>query len=233
MAIAFDAASNSGIQTGSSFNWSHTFAGADLFGVVGVSILSVLGGMVSTVTVDGTPMTLIGAKTTVLANMRAELWGLIAPGTGTKTVEVTLNTALGSRAGAVSLTGVHQTTPTEDFASNDGTDTMNPQTASVTVTTGTDNDWIIDCVATDDGSITVGAGQDERSNVTGMLGSGAMSTFGPKTQAGARAMTWTGIAALKTWVTVGTGIRPATADQAIRSRMLHAHQRKRRFGRFR
>jgi len=213
--IQFDAASNSGYQTAqSTYSWSHTCTGSNRYLTVGVSMLSVGGSSVSSITYNGVALSLIKAQASAVGAVRAELWGLVAPATGSNTIAVTLSASLDSAAGAVSYTGVEQTTPYE--AGNSATATnVGAADATVDVTTIADNDWGIDNVATDDTAITVGAGQTERNNVTGALGSGAMSTEGPKTPAGTVTMGWTNVDALKTWAIVAAGLRPVGAPASL------------------
>ena len=211
--IQFDAASNSTYLSAAAepdgiYSWSHTCTGANRFLVVGVSMLSVAGSSVTGITYNGVALTKIGHVASVSGAVRAELWGLIAPATGSNTITVTLSTALDSVGCAVSFTGVHQTSPTEGFNSASATN-VGAADATVDVTTVADNDWVIDCVATDDTAITVGAGQTQRWNTTGTLGSGAGSTEGPKSPAGAVTMSWTDVAALATWTISAISIKPA------------------------
>lgn len=208
--IAFDGASNSGYQAAAStYSWSHTCAGANRYLVVGVSMLS-LAQTVTGITCNGVALTLIGVKASISGAARVELWGLVAPASGSNTVAVTLSGAIASSAGAVSFTGVHQTSPIEGFNSAQATN-VGAADAMVNVTTVATDDWTVDVVATDDGSISVGAGQTERVNVTGAGGSGAMSSEGNKTPAGAVTMSWTGVGALSTWAIGSVGLRPVAA----------------------
>ncbi len=208
--VGFDAASNSGYNTADAvYSWSHTCAGNYL--TVGVAMLSVGGSSVSGITYNGDAMTLLRAQASGAGAIRTELWGLVNPDQGTHDVEVTLSAALDSAAVATSYTGVHQTSPTE--AANSATATnVGAADATVNVTTVADGDWVVDMVATDDAAITVGSGQTSRGNVTGTLGSGAMSTEGPKQTAGSVTMSWTDVAGLKTWSIAGVGLRPIAAD---------------------
>lgn len=208
--IQFDAASNSGYQAASSsYSWSHTCTGSDRYLVVGVAMLS-LAQTVSSITYNSVNLTLLGTKSSISGAARVELWGLVAPATGSNTIAVTLSGSIASAADATSLTGVHQTSPTEGFNSAQATN-VGAADATVDVTTVADNDWAIDIVATDDTAITVGAGQTQRGNVTGVGGSGAMSTEGPKTPAGTVTMSWTDVGALATWAIGAIGIRPTAA----------------------
>ena len=209
MPIAYDAASNSGYQTASTYSWAtHRTTGSNLLLLVGVSMLSVAGSSVSSITYDGNALSLVRVRTSATGTIRVEIWKLVAPATGVKTIAVTLSAALDSIASASTFTGVDQTTPTEADNDNSATNGIDAADATVDVTTIADNDWVFDCVATDDTAITVGAGQTSRTNVTGTLGSGATSTEGPKTPAGVVTMSWTDIAALQTWTTVGVAVRP-------------------------
>lgn len=213
--IAFDAASNSGYQTAqSTYSWSHTCTGANRYLIVGISMLSVGGSSVSSITYNGVALSLIDARASVSGAVRAELWGLVAPATGSNTIVVTLSTSLDSIGGAVSSTGVHQSSPLEGAADASATN-VGAADATVNVVTVADNDWCVDVVATSDTAITVGAGQTSRNNVTGTLGSGAMSTEGPKTPAGTVTMSWTNVGALATWSIVSVALRPISAADTL------------------
>jgi hypothetical protein len=210
--ILFDSASNSGYKTANaSYSWSHTCTGSNRILLVGISMLSVAGSSVSSITYNGVALSLIRAKASVTGAVRVELWGLVAPATGSNTIEVTLSVALDSIGGAISLTGVNQTSPYEGDNDSSATN-VGAADATVNVTTVADNDLVVDVVASDDTAITVGAGQTQRNNVTGTLGSGAMSTEGPKTPAGSVTSSWTDVGALATWSIVSVGIRPVAAS---------------------
>ena len=162
------------------------------------------------ITYNGTALTVLKTQASALGAIRAEVWGLVAPATGSNTIAVTLSAALDSAGSASSYTGVHQTSPTE--GSNSATATnVGAADATVTITTVADNDWAVDTVATDDTAITVGAGQVSRANTSGTLGSGALSDEGPKTPAGTVTMSWQDVGALATWSIVAVGLRPVAA----------------------
>lgn len=207
-AIAFDAASNSGYQTAQgNYSWNHTCTGNFLELLVGISMLSVAGSSVSSITYGGVQLTFVNAKASVSGAVRAELWRLTAPPTGTNSIAVTLSTALDSAGGAISLTNVDQETPLEGTANASATN-VGAADATVGITTVVQYDWAVSVVATTDTAITVGTGQTQRSNVTGTLGSGGTSTKGPITTAGADTEYWTNVAALATWSIIATGVRP-------------------------
>lgn len=208
--IAFDSASNSAYQAASSsYSWSHTCLGNSRYLVVSVAMLS-LAQTVSGITYNSVALTFLGAQNSVTGAARIEMWGLIAPATGSNTIAVTLTGSIASEANAVSHVGVNQTSPTEAFNSAQATN-VGAADATVNVTTVADYDVVIDQVATDDTAITVGAGQISRNNVTGAGGSGADSTEGPKTPAGSVTMSWTNVAALATWSIGAIALRDTNA----------------------
>lgn len=211
--IQFNAVANSGYQTAvSTYTFNRTLDGSNRFLAVDIEILSVPGTTVTSVIDDfgggANNLTLIGVRSTVSGAGRVECWGLIAPTVGTKTIQVNLSASVASAATAVSYTGVHQTVPTEAFASNQATN-VGAADATVSVTSIADNCWVHAACVTDDGSIT--AGQTARNNVTGGLGSGANEDTGPVTPAGSTTMNYTGIGALSTWAIAGYALRPIAA----------------------
>ena len=136
--VTFDATSNSGYQVGfSSYSFNVDANGSNRYLIVAVGIQSV-GGSVSSITRDGQSFTLLGSVTSVGA-CRSELWGLLAPNTGTKSCTVTLSSAITSAATATSWTNVDQTTPSEGFNSASGMNFMAAD-ATVDATTTADKD---------------------------------------------------------------------------------------------
>jgi hypothetical protein len=114
MAVAFDAASASADLSGStSGSWSHTCSGSDRYlivGVAGFDAESNLSGI--TVTYNSVAMTKLGGNQDT-NNNNTLLFGLVAPATGSNTVQISNIPSSFSQvaAGAISFTGVHQTTP--------------------------------------------------------------------------------------------------------------------------
>lgn len=214
--IAFDAIADSGYQAAqSTYTFTRTCSGNSRYLVVDVSILSA-GQTVTSIVDDfgggAVAMTLLGARSTVTSFGRVESWGLVAPISGTKTIQVNLSSSVVSAACAVSYTGVHQVSPTEGFNSNQATN-VGATDATVAVTSVADLCWIHAAVATDDTAIT--ASQTSRNNVTGAGGSGADEDTGPITPAGATTMSYTGVGALATWAIVGFALRPNTAASLL------------------
>jgi hypothetical protein len=205
--IFWDAASSSGYEAAlSTYSWNHTVSGTNRLLIVGVSVFAV--GTVTGVTYNGVALTHISACDGTNGLYHTEIWYLIAPATGTHSVVVTLSTSLTSIASAVSYVGVHQTSPTEASSINQGTGTP----ATDAVTTIADRDVVIDCVSTSDASITVHAGQAQRANNTGALGSGAMSDSGLLAPTTMKTMQWDAIGVLDTWVQSAVALRPYTAS---------------------
>jgi hypothetical protein len=206
--IIFDAASNSGYQSAqSTYSWSHTCTGSNGFLAVDVSLLSIPGTTVTSITYNGVNLTRIGVQYTSTAIGGVECWGIANPATGSHTITVTLSASIISSGEAVSYTGVDQTEPTEEFESTFATNGVSATDASVIVTPVADNCWIHGAIATTDGSIT--ANQTSRNNVTGAAGSGgnedSNAAIHPAT---GTATSWTGIGALQTWAIAGYAIRP-------------------------
>jgi uncharacterized repeat protein (TIGR01451 family) len=80
---------------------------------------------VTSVTYNGTALTLVGAHNDASATRRSEIWSLLAPATsGNKNIVVSVSVpgalTIGAVAGAVSFTGVDQTVPLGAYVSSDG-----------------------------------------------------------------------------------------------------------------
>lgn len=169
--ILFDAASSATAVTGTgnplTVTWNHTTTNAaNRYLVVGIAV-KLAGGTVgtnvtvNTPTYNGTNMTFLGRQnsTTVL---NVELWGLIAPATGTHAVSFTVSNT-GARnlsvvAGAQSFSNVDQTTPTGTVAGAIG----NSTTPTVNVTNSA-YDYVVDVVGYNaNQALTAGADQDSR-----------------------------------------------------------------------
>lgn len=203
---------NSGYQTGSSYAFNIAITGANRLILISVSMLSVIGSSVTSIDVGGSAASLQRAKSSAAGAIRVEIWKLVAPPTGASvTITVTLSTTLASAASATVFNNVDQSTPIE--ASNDATATnAGAADATVDLTTISANAWVYDDVATSDTAITVGAGQLQRTNITGAAGSGASSTEAPVATPGSVTMSWTNVAALATWTIVAVALKPFVAS---------------------
>lgn len=212
--ITFDATSNSGLQVAqSTYTFDRTCSGSDRFLDISVALLSA-GQTVSSVVDDfgggNVNAVFIGAQSTVTSFGRVEMWRVITPATGTKSIQVNLSGSVTSVAMATAYTGVHQTVPVEAFNSAQATN-VGAADATVTVTPIADNCWVIAVAATDDGTIT--PLKTSRNNVSGGATlSGANEDTGPISPAAGTAMGYTDVAALATWAIAGYAIRPVEAS---------------------
>lgn len=161
MTVAFNAAT-SDQNDNQVLTFAHTTAGSDRILIVAVGIFStqvtVLG-----VTYNAVAMTSIASIRTGGAFL--ELWQLVAPAIGTNNVEVTLSDPpdRSQAVGAMSFTGVDQSTPLGTPVSGGGTGSDNLTSLIVASAVA---DLVIDGVAEQPdgafGTLTVGAGQTER-----------------------------------------------------------------------
>ena len=189
--ILFDAASSVAAATNSAANpvavsWSHTTTNAaNRYVIVEVTMQcgNTAGKVVAGVrygTEGGGPnvaMTQIGAGQTSSNNhVRVELWGLLAPASGTHTITATITNAGGTTitvaAGAQTFSNVDQNVPlgTPVVATNTST------TPAVAVTNSA-YDYVVDGVAYDDNpGLDPGATQDIRYQIVNTPGGGRVFT---------------------------------------------------------
>ena len=211
MAIAFDAASNSGyLSSTGTYTGSHTCTGSNRYLVLSLAVFIpevITEGDSHDPRYNGVTMTLLRSKTTADGFIRSELWGLVAPASGSNTVSVQLLEANADFVACLSsFTGVDQSTPTEGVA--DATGLAGSSTVDVTVST--DQSWVIDVIASDDTSITAGDGQTARGQQTGARGTGAQSTEGPVSPSTVT-MNWTDSS--DRWAMCAIALRPPASTQ--------------------
>ena len=193
--IALDATSNSasGLGAVSSYSWTHT-VGTGLSNsilIVGVTVEKSSGFEASTVTYNGVSLTKKVGVGTGTSQMKASLWYLLNPPSGAHTAQVTLSGTVGTdgaAGGAISLSGVDQTTPMPTTNSKAGTGTP-----SQSITTTNANSWTVDAMSFDSASTktTTGSGQTRRWAVAADGMSGQGSTIATTT-AGSYTMSWSG-----------------------------------------
>jgi Peptidase family C25 len=197
-----------------SLTFSHT-VGADTnrLLIVGVSIQNPdAGDTVASVTYGGTNLTNVGARSRGTF-ARTEIWSLVAPATGTYDVVVTLsgtNTA-SFVAGAISFTGVNQTSPLGSFFSAGGRST----TPSVNVRNVNEGEVVIDTVARNDAdpAISAASGQTQHWNRATSSGGtadviGASSTEPSPAGGGTVTMSWSSTSTRR-WAIGAVAIKPA------------------------
>ena len=192
--------------------FSHTVnAGTNRLLLVGVSFNNFSGETVTSVVWkdglgDEQSLSPVGTAVSV-DDARVEIWGRVAPNTGTADIRVTFDATLndGGVVGAMSFTGVDQSTPYGAFVSDfDNSGSSNLATVDVSSAVG---ELVFDTVACETcTSLTVGAGQDERWNTDN-----ANSDFGgASTEAGAGTVTMSwDLGSSDYWVIGAVPIKPA------------------------
>lgn len=145
MAVAVDANSNSG-----GTSWSHTCTGANRYLLVAWTIDS---STITSATYNGVAMTELTRYSA--AGRVTVVWGLVAPATGANTVAITAGGSWGG-GGAVSFTGVDQTTPSDTPTENTGSSSA--MTVSVTSVAG---NFVCGVGLAQSGGGTIGAGASE------------------------------------------------------------------------
>lgn len=150
MAIAFDASSTgTKATTVASITWNHSCTGVNR--ILFVSAQALGSGSLSGVTYNNVAMT----EATTLGNIGTgilKLFYLINPASGSNAVVVSsaTNTIWGS---ASSYTGVDQSSPIDNTATNSNTSTS----IATSVTTIANNCWVVGAVETDASASTAGA----------------------------------------------------------------------------
>lgn len=214
--LTFDSSSSadSGSSNVSSLSWSHS-VNSSTSGIViaGVSINGGDGAAVTSATYCGNAMTLKSARSNS-TSVRTEMWYRVAPPTGSCTVQIQISTSTGNRrivGGAVSYTGVDQTTPFGTGADNSGFS----QNASVDVSSAT-GDVVIAVIGKRDSAqaISVGSGQTQRYNDQSTASTTADNVIGASsTEAGAALVTmswdWVTSGVNKAWAIVGASLKPS------------------------
>ncbi|MDH3458402.1 MAG: hypothetical protein OER90_16285, partial [Gemmatimonadota bacterium] len=206
--IAVDGSSST---TGSAttLTWPHTVGdGADRFLIVGVSIRNA-GRTVQGITYGGTPLSLVGAQNNHDNAVRAEIWSLASPSTGTANVTVTLSGGAKMIGGAVSFFGVNPAAPLGTYASAFSTDTgtLDP---SVTLSSVA-GEVVVDVLASEGsaGSLTPSAGQTQRWNLFyGTSGGDVAGAGGTAPGAASVTTTWSAPSNAK-WAMAAVPLRPA------------------------
>jgi hypothetical protein len=146
MAIAFDAATDGGnVNPGTSLTFSHTCTGSNLILFVGFNGDNIGGADdVSSVTYNSVAMTLankqVGAGTG--GDRNTYLYYLIGPATGAHNVVITCSSSHVIQGGAVSYTGVKQSSQPDNTAINAETVSSN-KTLTTSLTTVNDNCWTV------------------------------------------------------------------------------------------
>lgn len=197
MAIEYNNAS-SGNADDDPLTFSHTVnAGDNRILIVGTGLecnSAAEHHVVTSITYDGNALTKIAHQDYEDRN-RTELWYLLAPDVKTADIVVTLEAGLivGITAGAITINGAKQQAP-EANASASGSGTS----ATVDITTITNNAWIIDVVSNSSSStdqVAEGTQTERWEDSNDQRNNGSTKPF---VTAGETSVTWT-LAASKTW----------------------------------
>lgn len=205
--IAFDTETSASTLNSATLTWSHS-VGSGLkrsLLLVGVSVEKTSGASVQTITYGGASLTRAAAATGG-AGVKAELWYLRSPAAGAGTVTVNFTQTLGSDGavgGAISLSGVDQTTPAPTTSTNGGNGMPSTQ-----ITTVNNRAWIVDVIMVDNNSAVTpsDAGHQARWNTTqGSQICGAAGTL-VTTSPGTATPSWTSTS--DNWAQVVAEIKP-------------------------
>jgi len=218
--VAFDAGSSATwLGLSSSISWSHTTSGSDRLLVVGVAIRGTNEGdeTVNSITYGGSSLTKIldnGINPpTGPSNLRTELWYLANPQTGSNTINVSLfgatNAALG--AGAVSFTGVDQSSPIGPSTNHTLRSPNQASSISTNLSSTVADSVILDmAMHRDDVSITAGINQSVRVSSNNTAVSQSILVFSTKdaTAVSSYPMSWSN-GAIQNWDHLLVEIKPA------------------------
>ena len=154
-APTFNAASSAPICSPcSSISWSHTVGTSGTNRMLIVGVATDAGVDVTNVTYNGVALTPV-AEAINSGQVRVEMWRLLSPATGTKTISVTTASLTEIAAGATSWFGVDQTTPTGSAANAVGNSTI----PSVNASSAT-GEIVVDMVGSNNGNdLFPGSGQ--------------------------------------------------------------------------
>lgn len=133
MAIAFDARTNPTETTATTLSFTHTAgAGSNKYLLV---VVRCTGGVSTTgVTCGGSAMTKIGSEISVAGGggpFMVSVWRFFAPATGSNAIVVTAASSSTIRAGAITYTGVRQSSQPDSNSTGSGS--ASPMTANTTV----------------------------------------------------------------------------------------------------
>ena len=206
--IQFDATANSGYQAASSsYSWTHTVgSGPRQILVVSVGLLSVINSVIS-LTYNGMALTKLRSDVSVSTTVRTEIWYLSSPTQGSHTVAITLNTASVSGASSTSYNNVSPNNPIDSQNGSTGVTGAGGGSASVSTTTVTAGNWIVDAIAAPT-TFTVGSNQVQRANISGAVGNLGQSDKGAIITPASTVMDWDNLAALTSWTMSTVVLKP-------------------------
>jgi len=182
----------------------------------GQNRLLIVGGTVDNsaitgVTYGGKPLTQAIADAQL---PRTSVWYLANPASGTSNIVVTSSSWKGAVIGAISLTGVDQTTPIPTTAKNDNSNGFSSP-ATVSIINANPNAWVMDVVSSGNGHGLTNGPAPEQWTISGSADSGASSRKGPLAANTATGFSWA-LGSADAWVDLAFEIKPAgTAFSAV------------------
>jgi hypothetical protein len=165
MAIAFNATSQNRTLASSSNTVSHTCTGSDRLLLTFIECQN--GDLITGVTYNGVSMTQLGKNNISAFGFYNYIYYLVAPATGANNIVVSASGSCTIIQLSESLTGVNQTTPID--ASNLINQTSSLANPTGSVTTLTDNAWVVGSCRISSFKPTVSAGTTER-NISSDIG---------------------------------------------------------------
>ncbi|MCA9160355.1 MAG: DNRLRE domain-containing protein, partial [Planctomycetales bacterium] len=199
--VAIDAASSGTAVNATGVTFSHTVSGTNRLLLVSVATEPTASEGVSSVTYNGTSLSFVGSRLHAALNVRIETWALVAPATGTHNVVITLSAqSKAIAAGAVSFTGVDQSTPLGAYASAEG----DSSTATVNVASA-NGELVYGFAGVRKGTdATPGAGQTEQTDVK----TGNIEGVGSTEAGAASVVTSWSLDVSDKWIASGVSIKP-------------------------
>lgn len=202
--MAFDAVA-SGVGSGAGpFTYLHTCSGSNRALFVKVSYYD-SGDSVSVVSYNSVAMTFVPGSKVSNGQYTVEWYYLVNPATGSNTVSVTMTgSVFDIGVTSISFTDAHQTTPYGTPVTGTGTST----TPSVTVASGATEIVLDGIVIVHSGTLTVGAGQTQRTNEI----CGGFIKHGASTETGAASttMSWSNSSS-QVWASSAFAVKPVAA----------------------
>lgn len=202
--MAFDAVA-SGVGSGAGpFTYLHTCSGSNRALFVKVSYYD-SGDSVSVVSYNSVAMTFVPGSKVSNGQYTVEWYYLVNPATGSNTVSVTMTgSVFDIGVTSISFTDAHQTTPYGTPVTGTGTST----TPSVTVASGATEIVLDGIVIVHSGTLTVGAGQTQRTNEI----CGGFIKHGASTETGAASttMSWSNSYS-QVWASSAFAVKPVAA----------------------
>ena len=201
--VVFDNATSSPYEASlSTYSFTHRVGSASNRALV-VSVAIFAAGSVSSITYNGVALSFVRADSNGV--YRTEWWQLVAPATGSNTVQVDLSTSLTSIAEALSYSNVDQISPVDASGGANGVG----GTASASATTITVKDRVLAVIATATTTALIdGTSQVRRALASGALGSAISTDKGDIDTAGAVSSSWTGLGGLDSWAVTTIALRP-------------------------